>query len=260
MRLAKFISAAGHCSRRAASRLIDEKRVLVDGLIAGHLTFVDGAQCVSIGEQVISVCSQSRVYLYHKPVGIDCNCDESNPHSIVHRIKSIFQQSPQQSIEDSLPSKPSRLFPVGRLDKDSHGLLLLTNDGELCHQLLSPDFSHAKVYRVVVTPSYRNVRAQRPLIDQAFVDAMNDGVLLKGVLTKPAMVNIIADNQYEITLIQGLNRQIRRMASSQGFKVIDLQRISLAGLKLADLDVDQCRPLTSSEMVALYKPISNGSS
>ncbi|NRA60546.1 MAG: rRNA pseudouridine synthase [Psychrobium sp.] len=251
MRLAKFISAAGHCSRRAGSRLIDEQRVLVDGLIAGHLTFVDGTQYVTIDGQVISACQQTRVYLYHKPVGIDCNCENDNPNSIVHRINSLFQPSPQQSPEDSPQNEPPRLFPIGRLDKDSHGLLLLTNDGQLCHQLLSPDVSYAKVYRVLVTPSYRNVQAQRPLIDQAFVNAMNDGVLLKGVLTKPAKVRIIADNQYEITLTQGLNRQIRRMAGSQGFKVVDLQRISVAGLELADLDVDQYRALTSSEMAML---------
>lgn len=235
MRLARFISRAGHCSRRAASRLIDAGQVMVDGKAAGHLTFVDGREKVSIGEISIRLPQTFRYVIYNKPVGVDCNCLTDDPSSIVNRLKFIPQ-----------------LFPVGRLDKDSHGLLLLTNDGELCHRLLSPQFNHPKTYLVTVTPFHGLGN-----IDTEFIEKMTRPMALKQGMTKPCRVEIIAPNQFKITLTQGMNRQIRKMSQSCGYRVTELQRISLVNLELAKLAVGEWRDLTDNE-VGFLKSMSSG--
>jgi len=186
--------------------------------------------------ELIKAPTHRHYWLYHKAVGIDCNFNESDSDSLVNHIK----QPPN-----------IRLFPVGRLDKDSHGLLLLTNDGELCHRLLSPQFKQPKEYLVQVKPCYQRISSGQAKLDQGFARALSDGVLLDGELTLPCEVSIISDNQFIIVLKQGLNRQIRRMAQSQGFKVIDLKRRAFADLTLQDLPVGEQRQLSEKEITNL---------
>jgi len=233
LRLAKFIGLAGVCSRRAASRLIEAGEVLVNDKVADHLTFVDDSDVVVIAKQRVTIDSD-RVYVaYHKPVGIDCNFDSNDPASLLNHL--------------SMPLK-QRLFPVGRLDKDSHGLLLLTNDGECCHRLLSPTYKQRKTYIVHVSPSYTRTQAGKRTLDQHFANALEKGVMIDAQRTLPCLVTILSDSCFEIVLSQGLNRQIRKMAKTQGFVVTDLQRVAFANITLGDLGVGAQRSLSASEI------------
>ncbi|NRA55544.1 MAG: pseudouridine synthase [Gammaproteobacteria bacterium] len=229
MRLAQFISRSGFCSRRAASRLIDSGVVTVAGKLAGHLSFVDGTEEVAIAGTVVTLAKQARYVIYNKPVGIDCNCNEDDPDSIINQLTF----SP-------------RLFPVGRLDKDSHGLLLLTNDGDLCHRLLAPQFNHPKTYLVTVEPYYGMGN-----INDEFVLKMSQPITLKQATTKACTVELVGLNQFKITLTQGLNRQIRKMAQVCGYRVVDLQRLTLVNLELGTLALGQWRDLSSAELADL---------
>lgn len=233
MRLAKFIALSGKCSRRAASRLIDAGVVVVNGTAADHLTFVGEKDDVVVSGKKLSISIQREYIAYYKPVGIDCNFDVDDPASLINHIE-------MQSHE--------RLFPVGRLDKDSRGLLLLTNDGECCHRLLSPSYKQAKAYIVKVSPAFWRIAADRPALDNAFVQALSSGVEIDGQMTLPCSVTILADDSFEIVLTQGLNRQIRKMAKSQGFIVEDLKRVSFANVRLDGLVQGQQRSLTNQEI------------
>jgi pseudouridine synthase len=233
MRLAKFLSQAGICSRRQAGRLIDAGLVTVDGVIAGQLTFVQGQENIIADGQCAKLPNQFEYLLYNKPVGVDCVVNKNDPSSVINHLQL-----------------PSRLFPVGRLDKDSHGLLLLTNDGHLCHQLLSPEHSHDKHYLVTVEP-HKNVADLTSATADSFITAINNGVKVKGQITKPCEITLLATNRFEIVLTQGLNRQIRRMAQAQKYNVIDLQRVSIANLQLGSLSLGSMRSLTTTELSML---------
>ncbi|NRA71525.1 MAG: rRNA pseudouridine synthase [Gammaproteobacteria bacterium] len=226
MRLCQFISRAGYCSRRQASRLIEAGDVLINDQIAGHLSFVNEHDVITVCHEVITLTTDFRYVIYHKPIGVDCNCVVDNPASIVNQL-------------DFRP----RLFPVGRLDKDSHGLLLLTNDGDLCHQLLSPASNHSKTYRVTVKPFYGGVD-----IDERFVTMMSQPITLKQGITKACQVKIVGHNQFEIILTQGLNRQIRKMAQYCGYQVTDLQRVSIIDITLGPLQSQHWRELSPLEV------------
>ena len=240
MRLAKFLSQAGICSRRQAGRLIDAGLVSVDGKIAEQLTFVSGCEDIICDGQSAQLPTQFDYLLYNKPVGINCVFNKSDPSSIINHL-----------------DLPNRLFPVGRLDKDSHGLLLLTNNGELCHRLLAPQFEHNKRYVVTVEPHYK-VASLCPKTSPDFITAMSAGIKIKEQITKPCVVNLLATNRFEITLTQGLNRQIRRMALTQGYKVVDLQRISIVNLTLGDLPIGQSRNLSKAEIAGLSHSVQFG--
>lgn len=229
MRLAKFLSLAGICSRRHAGRLIDAGLVTVNGQLAGHLTFVDGNETIIADGKSATLPEQYHYIIYHKPVGIDCVFKADNPNSIINQL-----------------NLPMRLFPVGRIDKDSHGLMLLTNDGDWCNRLLSPQYEHPKRYLVSVEPLY-----DLPDIDEAFVASMSNGIVLNGVMTLPCEVELLATNRFAITLHQGLNRQIRRMAKSLGYLVVDLQRVSMGNLELGDLAVGQWRDLSAVQVLSV---------
>jgi len=233
LRLAKYIAQAGYCSRREACRLIESGEVVIDGKVASHLYFVTPQSKVEIGGRVLTN-TQQRVYIaYHKPVGIDCNVDLNDPTSFIHHI----QCPPEQ-----------RVFAVGRLDKDSSGLLLLTNDGECCHRLLSPQYKQAKTYIVNVRPAYERVQAGTDKLNQAFADTLSRGVNVDGKLTLPCNVTIISDNRFKIVLHQGLNRQIRKMALSQGFIVTELRRTHFATIALGDLPVGGQQSLSHTKI------------
>ncbi|MCG7531706.1 pseudouridine synthase [Psychrobium sp. MM17-31] len=232
MRLAQYIAKCGACSRRNASRLIDEGRVVVDGMKAGHLSFIRGGEMVLVDGELIKEVDKV-YYLYNKPVGIDCNLDVNDPASLIHH----------------LPPQEQRLFPVGRLDKDSCGLLLLTNDGELANKLLSPAFKKSKRYMVTVEVSHANKEMGRLVLGHDFIDGMNQPLNIKGKWTTPCEIKLLDTLLFEITLTQGLNRQIRRMCANQGFKVVHLQRTHFAGLDLGDLAQGEYRQLDGAHFL-----------
>lgn len=213
VRLAKYLADHGLCSRRAASRLIDEGRVLVNHRPANHIDHVDADDHILVDEQAFTAITEKHYLLYHKPVGIDCNLNRDKTDSLYHLLQQF----------------PMRLFPVGRLDKDSCGLVLLTNDGELAQRLLHPDFYHEKTYQVTV---------DKALTTEALAQLASGVSWTVGPNTfqsRPCQVTQLCANRFEIVLTQGLNRQIRYMCRTVGFKVLQLKRIALAEFMLADL-------------------------
>ena len=228
IRLAKYIAGAGYCSRRAACRLIEAGEVLLNGRPALHTDRVSLNDQVVVQGQRLKPVTEYHYFLFNKPVGVDCVCNPSDPDSILHFMPS----------GEGIP----RLFPVGRLDKDSHGLMLLTNHGELCQRLLHPDFYHEKEYRVVV---------DQPLTE-GFFRAMAAGVEYGGIQTRPCQIYRVNDRCFNIILTQGLNRQIRRMCKALGYKVVDLQRVRLMSICLSDLPCSYFRVLTAEELQLLF--------
>ncbi|MBG9992770.1 pseudouridine synthase [Pseudoalteromonas sp. NZS37] len=210
IRLAKYIAHAGICSRKQASRLIDEGVVTVNSRPANHIDHVDEQDIVIVNEKEIKGAADLVYFAYHKPVGIDCKLNIDDPASLIHHLPTL-----------------TRVYPIGRLDKDSRGLLILTNDGDFCNQLIHPDFHQPKHYLVTVN---------KPL-DDAFCKKMAAGVPVDKHITLPCEVNKIASNQFSIVLKQGLNRQIRKMAHYCGYKVIDLYRAQFSDLVLKDLNL-----------------------
>jgi 16S rRNA pseudouridine516 synthase len=213
IRLAKYLADHGLCSRRAASRLIDEGRVLVNQRPANHIDHVDEDDSIQVDGQPFRAVAEKHYLLYHKPVGIDCNLNPEKADSLYHLLQQF----------------PMRLFPVGRLDKDSCGLVLLTNDGELTQRLLHPDFYHEKTYQVTV---------DKALTEQTLAQLASGVSWTVGPHTyqsRPCQITQLSSNRFEIVLTQGLNRQIRYMCRSVGLKVVQLKRIQLAQFKLGEL-------------------------
>jgi 16S rRNA pseudouridine516 synthase len=210
MRLAKYLGHCGVCSRRQASRLIDSGEVTVNGRPANHIDHVTEQDIIVVAGTRVSGLAQKHLYAFHKPVGIDCKIKPDDPSSIVHLLPSDI-----------------RLYPIGRLDKDSRGLILITNDGELCHQLNHPEQHVEKEYYV---------RVDKPL-DADFCERMSQGVPVDGQLTLPCEVSLLDETRFRIVLKQGLNRQIRKMAKHCGYKVVDLKRVRIATLWLDPLNL-----------------------
>ncbi len=222
VRLQKFLSEAGVCSRRKGEAHILAGDVTVNGTVVATLgarvdpeTDVVHLKGVPVGkpDQLIYV-------MLNKPEGIVASCE--------HRGEPVVTD---------LVDLPERLFPVGRLDKASTGLLLLTNDGRIHHRLSHPSFDHEKEYDVTV---------QWPLADQALA-AMEKGMPLSGVMTRPARVHRLSGNRFRIVLMEGKNRQIRRMVKKVGNRVVRLHRIRVADLKLGDLGKGSWRHLRPAE-------------
>lgn len=230
VRLQKFLSEAGACSRRKGEAHI----------LAGNVT-VNGAVVVTLGTKVDS--EADAVHLKGVPVGkpdrriyVMLNKPEGVVASCKHRGEPVVTD---------LVDLPQRLFPVGRLDKDSTGLLLLTNDGRIHHRLSHPSFDHEKEYDVTV---------QWPLADQALA-AMEKGMPLSGVMTRPARVRRISRNRFRIVLMEGKNRQIRRMVKQAGNRVVRLNRIRVADLELGGLGKGSWRHLSPGEIQRLLKQL-----
>jgi 23S rRNA pseudouridine2605 synthase/23S rRNA pseudouridine2604 synthase len=228
LRLQKYLSHTGICSRRAGENLIREGRVSVNGKTVTQLgtkidpemdrVAVDGAALGSVTE---------RVYIaLNKPKGYVSSC-----------------KHPGQPVVIDLIDLPTRLFPVGRLDKESVGLLLLTNDGRLHHQLSHPGFDHEKEYEVSI---------QRPIAD-AELRQMEMGIVLKGRRTRPAAVKRLTARRFRIILKEGRNRQIRRMARHLGHHVSRLKRLRMANIRLGELPPGAWRYLTEAETKQLLK-------
>ena len=212
IRLAKYIAHAGVCSRKQASRLIDQGVVTVNNRPANHIDHVDESDSVIVNGHTIKGPANLVYFAYHKPVGIDCKLNQHDSSSLIHHLPQL-----------------TRVYPIGRLDKDSRGLLILTNDGDFCNQLIHPDFHQPKRYLVTV---------DKPL-DPAFCKKMAAGVPVDKHITLPCEVTKIASNQFSIVLKQGLNRQIRKMAHYCGYKVTDLYRVQISELKLDNLNLPE---------------------
>lgn len=229
MRINKLLSNLGYCSRREANRWIEEGFLTINGLTCQQGQWLEKKDEVLFkGEPLVQ---QEKVYiLLNKPVGITCTAESKEATNIIG-----FMNYPQY------------IFPVGRLDKDSEGLMFLTNDGVLAHEVLVSDNDHEKEYHVTVHES----------ISEAFIENMSRGVLIDGLMTKDCVVNPLSDYTFSITLCQGLNRQIRKMCHAFGYKVTQLKRIRIMNLHLGELEVGKWRYITAEELETLKKQVEN---
>ena len=220
-RINKYIASSGLCSRREADRLIEEGRVTVNGIVAESGMQVCGDDVVLVdGKNIIPETND--VYIaFNKPLGITCTTDSRDPSNIIDYI-----------------GYPERIFPIGRLDKNSSGLILLTNDGSIVNTLLRAENNHEKEYQVTVDRLY----------DDKFIKEMQSGVPVLGQITLPCKINRVSARVFRIILHQGLNRQIRRMCEYEGYKVVKLRRIRFMNINLGTLGTGQWRYLTAKEV------------
>ncbi|MBM0108451.1 23S rRNA pseudouridine(2604) synthase RluF [Steroidobacter sp. S1-65] len=229
MRLNKYISETGLCSRREADARIEAGRVTINGVVATLGTQVKEGDVVCVDGQPVGG-EQKHVYIaLNKPVGVICTTDREIPGNITDFV-----------------GYPERIFPIGRLDKESEGLILLTNNGDIVNEILRVENAHEKEYVVTV---------DRP-VTEIFLNGMASGVRILGTVTRPCKVKRIGPATFRIILTQGLNRQIRRMCSFFGYKVLRLQRVRIINLTLDGLKVGQWRELQDREVRALlpHKP------
>ncbi len=236
MRLNKYLSESGACSRREADTFIAERRVTVNGAVAQLGTQVaDGDDVRLDGERVGAARKKTRpVYIaLNKPVGITCTTERHVAGNIIDFV-----------------DHPERVFPIGRLDKDSEGLILLTNDGDVVNEVLRAEHDHEKEYVVAVDRSF----------DDDFVARMAAGVRLSDATTKPCRVHRLGAKVFRIVLTQGLNRQIRRMTEALGYRVEALQRVRIMHVKLGELPLGRWRALTEPEIAALFPKTPRSSS
>lgn len=233
MRINKYLSEKGICSRREADRFIAEGRVKINDETAVVGSKVSNEDIVKLDDKIVSQKKQKRIYIaFNKPVGIICTTDSSIKNNIIDYI-----------------NYPERIFHVGRLDKESEGLILLTNDGDIVNKILRASNNHEKEYLVTV---------DKPVTDD-FLKKMSSGVPILNTITKPCKTERKSKYVFKIILTQGLNRQIRRMCSYFGYNVIKLKRIRIMNIKLGSLPVGSWRYLTSSELEKLNSLISNSS-
>lgn len=234
MRLNNYISATGLCSRREADTLIEEKRVKVNGVVAVLGMRVNEEDEVLVDDLPIKPKSKFVTLAYYKPSGITCTSEPDVKGNIIDAV-----------------NYPERIFPIGRLDKESEGLILLTNDGSIVNQILRSENEHEKEYLVYV---------HKP-IDREFKYLMEEGVEIFNpvknelTVTQPCKVRIIGEKNFKIILKQGLNRQIRRMCSALGYKVVYLKRIRIMNLTLDNLNKGQYRILSDEEYNDLMKQL-----
>lgn len=232
MRLNKYLSEAGVCSRREADRLIESKRVTVDGKTASVGMQVEDGQVVRVGKKVIKSGSEKVVLAVNKPVGIVCTEDMRVKKNIIRFLKY-----------------PVRVTYAGRLDKDSEGLLIMTNDGELINRMMRARYRHEKEYVVTV---------DRPVTEE-FLDRMAGGVHIrdreKGLdeVTRPCQVSGKGKYTFSMILTQGLNRQIRRMCQALGYQVLRLVRVRIMNIELGALKPGEYRKLDEQELMELYE-------
>lgn len=234
LRLNKFISDSGFCSRREADKLIEQRRVTINGQVSELGTRVMPNDRVLVDGRPIKASAANktdRVYLaYHKPVGITCTTELKVPGNIIEAV-----------------GHSQRIFPIGRLDKPSEGLIFLTSDGDIVNKILRAENAHDKEYRVTV---------DKPLTEQ-FVKKMAEGVPILDTTTKPCKVTIEGKYLFTIILTQGLNRQIRRMCEYLGYHVTRLKRTRIMSVRLANLKPGQWRNLTPAEMAEINRAVAS---
>lgn len=233
MRLNKYLSDAGVCSRREADRLIDEGKVLVNGKPAVTGMRVTDNDRVMVNNKPVKRSEEKILLLMNKPRGIICTSQKRERPNVIEFL-----------------NYPQRIYPVGRLDKESEGLLLLTNNGDLVNRIMRAGNFHEKEYVVTVDKS----------IDQNFVKSMSRGVPILDTVTRPCKVKMINEKTFRIILTQGLNRQIRRMCEYLGYEVVRLKRIRIMNLKLDGLKVGAYRHITENEWHALMELLKDSDS
>ena len=231
-RLNKYISDTGLCSRREADKLIEQKRVTVNNKPPELGTKIGVGDIVKVDGKVVGAVAKDksdRVYIvYNKPIGITCTTERHVKGNIIDAI-----------------GHKERIFPVGRLDKPSEGLIILTSDGDIVNKILRAENAHDKEYEVTVNQP----------ISERFVKRMARGVPILGTVTKPCVVKPTGKNKFTIILTQGLNRQIRRMCEFLGYEVTKLKRTRIMHLELGSLKPGQWRNLTAQELKTMQNAV-----
>jgi 23S rRNA pseudouridine2604 synthase len=229
IRINKYISDSGFTSRREADKLIEQGKVFIDGVKATTGTKVKKGQQVKVNNILIGE-NLKKVYIaLNKPVGITCTTESKIKGNIVDFV-----------------GHKERIFPIGRLDKDSQGLIFLTNDGDIVNKILRAGNNHEKEYIVTV---------DKP-INKEFIARMGSGIKILGTITKECFVQKESDYVFRIILTQGLNRQIRRMCEALGYKVRKLERVRIMNVELKDLKIGQWRYLSDEELKEINNLIS----
>lgn len=236
IRLNKFISDSGFCSRREADKLIEAGQVSINGKTPELGTKVLANDEVRVNGELIAASATNksdRVYIaYHKPVGITCTTERHVKGNIIDAI-----------------AHKERIFPIGRLDKPSEGLIFLTSDGDIVNKILRAENAHDKEYIVTVN---------RPLTDH-FIQKMASGIPILNTITKSCQVKMQSKMVFNIVLTQGLNRQIRRMCEYLGYEVVKLKRTRIMSIRLAGLKAGQWRDLSEEEVQALHLAVMDSS-
>ncbi|MGO9513945.1 MAG: 23S rRNA pseudouridine(2604) synthase RluF [Steroidobacteraceae bacterium] len=227
MRLNKYISETGACSRREADQWIEAGRVTLNGIRAALGSQVADGDEVRVDGELIGEKKKQIYIALNKPLGITCTTDPQIEDNIIELI-----------------GHSERIFPIGRLDKDSEGLILLTNNGDIVNEILRSENNHEKEYLVTVN---------RPITDLA-LRMMASGVKIMGVMTKPCKVARVDAETFRIILTQGLNRQIRRMCSALGYRARRLKRVRIINIELGALGSGEWRYLAESEVAGLMPP------
>lgn len=224
IRINKFLSEVGFCSRRGADKIISQGRVYINGKVAVLGSKVSRDDLVKVDGELINKIEDKIYIAFNKPVGIECTGNQKVKNNIIDFIN--FNK---------------RLFTIGRLDKDSEGLILLTNNGDIVNNVLRAENKKEKEYLVTLNKK----------IDKDFINKMRTGVRIMGKLTKKCYVEKTYENQFKIVLTQGLNRQIRRMCNSLGYRVTKLKRIRVMDIQL-DTKVGEYRFLDENEIKQLF--------
>lgn len=221
-RLNKYLSQIGYCSRRAADKLIEEKRITVNGDLPVMGQKVSEADTIHIDGALVQDAKREHVYLaFNKPVGVVCTTDQRDPDNIIDYINF-----------------PQRIFPIGRLDKASEGLILLTSDGDVVNKILRSKYEHEKEYIVTVDK----------LLNDDFIQRMQSGIPILDTVTKACKVEMVSKFVFRIILTQGLNRQIRRMCEYLGYEVVKLKRVRVINIDLGNTELGSYRLLTKEEV------------
>ncbi len=232
IRLNKYLSDAGVCSRREADRLIESGKVTVDGKRAETGMKVSEGQVVCVGKKQVKPKNEMVLLAVNKPVGIVCTEEKREKNNIIQFLKY-----------------PTRITYIGRLDKDSEGLLLMTNNGDIINKMMRAGNEHEKEYKVTV---------DKPITDE-FIAQMANGVPILDTVTRKCKVEKIGKYKFRIILTQGLNRQIRRMCEYLGYKVTRLERIRVMNIHLGNLKPGEYRNVTEEEIAELYELIKHSS-
>jgi 23S rRNA pseudouridine2604 synthase len=233
IRINKFLSEAGFCSRREADKLIEKNRVKINGKVPLIGTKVTPGDRVSVDKKIISLNKEKLVYIaFNKPKGIVCTTDTKRE---------------KNNIIDFI-NYPKRIFPIGRLDKPSEGLIFLTSDGDIVNKILRASNRHEKEYIVVVDKA----------ISIDFISKMSNGIPILGTVTKKCYVQKLASRKFKIILTQGLNRQIRRMCEYLGYSVKELKRVRIMNINL-DVGAGEWRYFTKKELTKINKTLLNSS-
>lgn len=235
IRINKYLSEAGVCSRREADRQVEEGNVTIDGIIAQTGSRVMPGQKVCFNGKSVSKEEEVILIAVNKPVGIVCTAEKKEKNNIVDYV-----------------NYPKRIYPVGRLDKDSSGLILMTNQGDIVNKMMRAGNMHEKEYVVTVNKQ----------ITDSFIRGLSGGVPLMelGVTTRKCKVEKLGKRKFKIILTQGYNRQIRRMCEYFGYRVEQLQRVRIMNILLGDLEVGKYRHVTAKEYSQLQKLIADSSS